>query len=117
MSPVVQRVAMGAAEEIPIVREGLNSALKHIKKAGIPVAGAAMGGTPMGSVRLSGSMALLMGGEGAGISDQLLGKCTHKVSIPLAGRLESLNVSVAAAVLMYEKRTSGWLVLSLFVAT
>ena len=57
----------------------------------------------MGSVRLSGSMALLMGGEGAGISDQLLGKCTHKVSIPLAGRLESLNVSVAAAVLMYEK--------------
>ena len=109
VSPVVQRVAMGAAEEIPIVREGLNAALKHIKRAGIPVAGAAMGGSPMGEVRLSGAMAILMGGEGAGISDQLLGKCTHKVSIPLAGDLESLNVSVAAAVLMYEKRRQdGW---------
>jgi len=109
VSPVVQRVAMGAAEVVPIVREGLNASLKHIKKAGIPVAGAAMGGTPMGDVRMSGSMAILMGGEGAGISEQLLGKCTHKVSIPLAGQLESLNVSVAAAVLMYEKRRQdGW---------
>jgi 23S rRNA (guanosine2251-2'-O)-methyltransferase len=109
VSPVVQRVAMGAAEEIPVVREGLNSALKHIRKAGIPVVGAAMDGKPMGTIRLGGAVALMMGGEGAGISSQLLGKCTHKVSIPLSGGLESLNVSVAAAVLMYEKRRQdGW---------
>ena len=108
-SSVVQRVAMGAAEEIPIVREGLNSALKHIKKAGIPIVGAAMDGKPMGQMNLRGSVAFLMGGEGAGISDQLRTKCDSEVSIPLAGELESLNVSVAAAVLMYEKRRQdGW---------
>lgn len=109
VGPVVQRVSMGAAEEVPIVHEGLSAALKPIRDAGIPVIGADMGGVPLGSARLSGAAAVVMGGEGKGLSPALRKKCDLIVSIPLAGRLESLNVSVAAAVLLYEKRRQdGW---------
>ncbi|MBN2799612.1 MAG: 23S rRNA (guanosine(2251)-2'-O)-methyltransferase RlmB [Deltaproteobacteria bacterium] len=109
VSPVVQRVAMGAAEEIPVIHEGLSSALKHIRKAGIPVVGADMGGVSLGQARLSGALAVVMGAEGSGLSPTLAARCDQIVSIPLAGGLESLNVSVATAVLMYEKRRQdGW---------
>ena len=104
ISPVVQRVAMGAAEVVPVVHEGLFAALKHIKRAGIPVVGADMGGASIGTCRLSGALALVLGAEGRGLSPKLREKCDRIVSIPLAGSLESLNVSVAAAILMYEKR-------------
>jgi len=109
VSPVVQRVSMGAVEEVPIVHEGLFSALKHIKKAGIPVIGADMNGKSMTELRMAGPVALIMGAEGSGLSSKLRERCTAIASIPLAGQLESLNVSVAAAVLMYEKRRQdGW---------
>lgn len=104
LSPVVQRVSMGACEVVPLVREGLYSALKPIKKAGIRVIGADMGGTPVDQLDLRGPIALLMGGEGEGLGPELRARCDEVVSIPLAGGLESLNVSVAAAVLMYEKQ-------------
>jgi 23S rRNA (guanosine2251-2'-O)-methyltransferase len=109
LSPVVQRVSMGAVEVVPVVHEGLFAAVKHIKKAGIPVVGADMGGVPLGKARLAGALALVLGAEGRGLSPKLRERCTQIVSIPLAGELESLNVSVAGAVLMYEKRRQdGW---------
>ena len=104
LSPVVQRVSMGAAEEVPIVRESLYAALKLTKKAGIPIVGADMAGEPADQVDLTGPIALVMGGEGRGLPDGLKQRCDRLVSIPLDGGLESLNVSVAAALLMYEKR-------------
>lgn len=109
VSPVVQRVAMGAAEVVPIVRESLFSALKHIRDAGIPVVGADMGGVNAYQADLRGPLALVLGGEGKGLSPTLRNKCDAIVSIPLAGDLESLNVSVAGALLMAEKRRQdGW---------
>jgi 23S rRNA (guanosine2251-2'-O)-methyltransferase len=109
VSPVVQRVSMGAAEVVPVVREGLSAALKPIRDAGIPVVGADMGGTPLGSARLGGALAVVLGGEGKGLSPTLRKRCDQVVSIPLAGGLESLNVSVAGAVMLYEKRRQdGW---------
>jgi len=109
LTSVVQRVSMGAAEVVPVVREGLYSALKPIKKAGIRVIGADMGGTPLGEIDLRGPLVLLMGGEGEGLGPELRSRCDQVVSIPLANQLESLNVSVAAALLMYEKRRQeGW---------
>jgi 23S rRNA (guanosine2251-2'-O)-methyltransferase len=108
-SPVVQRVSMGAIEEVPLVREGLYSALKVIHKAGIRILGANMGGTPLGQADLRGPLALLLGGEGHGLGPELIARCDGIVSIPLAGGLESLNVSAAASILMYEKRRQdGW---------
>ena len=109
MSPVAQRVAMGAAEEIPVVRESLHAAAKHLGKDGIRLVGADMGGKPMGESNLRGSVVLVLGSEGRGLSPKLRERCDEIVSIPLAGGLESLNVSVAGALLMYEKRRQdGW---------
>lgn len=109
VSPVVQRVAMGAVEEIPLVRESLFAALKHVKRDGIRIVGADMGGVPLGQADLRGPLALVLGEEGRGLSPKLRERCDSIVSIPLAGKLESLNVSVAGALLMYEKRRQdGW---------
>lgn len=109
LSPVVQRVSMGAAEVVPVVREGLSSALKPIRDADIRVVGADAGGVPLGQANLRGAVALVMGGEGKGLSPTLAKRCDEIVAIPLHGGLESLNVSVAAAILMYEKRRQdGW---------
>lgn len=109
VSEVVQRVSMGAAEEIPVVHEGISAALKPLSKAGVTIVGADMGGEPLGQANLKGAIALVMGGEGKGLSPTLRKKCDKVVSIPLRGGLESLNVSVAAALIMYEKRRQdGW---------
>jgi 23S rRNA (guanosine2251-2'-O)-methyltransferase len=68
-----------------------------------------MGGRPLHETDLRGPLALLFGGEGEGLSAELAERCDEIVSIPLAGGLESLNVSVAAALFMYEKRRQeGW---------
>ncbi|MCB9681417.1 MAG: 23S rRNA (guanosine(2251)-2'-O)-methyltransferase RlmB [Alphaproteobacteria bacterium] len=104
VSPVVQRVSMGAIEVVPVVREGLSAALKPLRDDGVRVVGADMGGTAVTALDLRGPVALVMGGEGKGLSPTLRSKCDAIASIPLQGHLESLNVSVAAALLMYEKR-------------
>jgi len=103
MSPVVARVAMGAAEEVPIIREGLQSALKICQRAGVRVVGADMGGRPYYQVDLTGPLALVMGGESKGLSSAIRKRCDEIVAVPLAGNLESLNVSVTAGVLMFER--------------
>ena len=103
ISPVVNRVSMGGAEAVPLIREGLSSALKQIKKAGIPIVGADMGGKAMWETPMKGALALILGGESKGLSPTLKKKCQHIVSVPLKGDLESLNVSVTAGILMFEK--------------
>lgn len=110
LSPVVARVAMGAAEVVPVVREGMYSALKAIKKAGIVTVGADMHGTPLADLNLRGPIAFVLGGEDKGLTENLRSRCDHVASVPLSGGLQSLNVSVAAAVMMYEKRRQdGWM--------
>jgi 23S rRNA (guanosine2251-2'-O)-methyltransferase len=104
LSPVVQRVAMGAVEEVPIVRESLFVAVGHLARAGVPIVGADMGGSPLGSTDLRGPIAIVLGEEGRGLSPKLRERCDRIVSVPVAGGLESLNVSVAAGILFYEKR-------------
>ena len=103
LTPVVQRVAMGGAEEVPVIREGISSALAVMKRAGIPIIGADMGGEPPWKVRLSGPVAIVLGGESKGLTHTIRKKCDAIVGVPLASGLDSLNVSVTAGILMFEK--------------
>ena len=103
VTAVVQRVAMGAAEEVPVVREGLSSALATLRRAGVRVVGADMDGRPCWSVPMTGPLAVVLGGEDKGLSPTLRERCDDIVSVPLQGGLESLNVSVTAGVLLFEK--------------
>jgi 23S rRNA (guanosine2251-2'-O)-methyltransferase len=78
--------------------------LADVKGPDLWVHGAAAGegSTPMWQADLEGGVALVLGAEGRGLRPLVRKTCDALVSIPLAGRVESLNVSVAAAVLLYE---------------
>lgn len=103
LSPVVQRVAMGAAEVVPLVREGLSSALATLRRARIRVVGCDMDGGSLWETPLTGPIALVLGGEDKGLTPTLRKRCDDIVAVPLQGGLESLNVSVTGALVMFEK--------------
>lgn len=94
----------GAIFKVPICRsDNLKVTLDYLKQSGLSVVAA----TEKASVvcydtDLTGPVALLLGSEGEGISEEYLKKADIRVKIPLLGEIESLNVSVAAGVLMYE---------------
>jgi tRNA G18 (ribose-2'-O)-methylase SpoU len=63
----------------------------------------------MDAADLRGPLALVLGGEGAGLASEIVGRCDLTVSIPMAPHVESLNVATAAALLVYEaRRQRGW---------
>lgn len=98
------KASAGAVEYIKVAQvANLSGALARLKDAGMWIAGADMSGEPMEKVDLKGAIALVVGSEGRGISDLVKKNCDFLVSIPMKGRIGSLNASVAAAVLMYEK--------------
>jgi len=104
MSPVVARVAMGAAEHVPFVREGLSSALATIRRSGIKVVGFEAGNKrSLYDVDLTGPIAMVFGGEDKGLSPTLVKRCDAVVSLPMQGRISTLNVSVAVGVCLYER--------------
>jgi len=103
VTPVVLRVAMGAGEVVPVIREGLSSALATLRRAGIRVVGADMDGKPHWAVPMAGPLALVIGGEGKGLTDTLRKRCDDIAGVPLQGDLESLNLSVTASILMFER--------------
>ena len=98
------RSAMGAAELIPVAREtNLINALEVLKKEGVWITGAApSGGKLPWEMDLTGPLCLVLGGEGEGLRPLVARSCDFLVSLPMRGRLGSLNVSAAAAVLCYE---------------
>jgi 23S rRNA (guanosine2251-2'-O)-methyltransferase len=106
VTPVVARASAGAIEHVPIaVVTNLARYLEEVKGADLWVFGAAgEEGTSMWETDLSGGVALVLGAEGKGLRPLVRRTCDALVSIPLAGRVESLNVSVAAALLLYESR-------------
>jgi 23S rRNA (guanosine2251-2'-O)-methyltransferase len=103
VNAVVQRVSMGGAESVPVVREGISASLAEIARHGIRVIGADQGGLPPWRVDLRGPLALVLGGEDKGVSPVLRARCDALVTIPAEGGLESYNLSVSAAILMYER--------------
>ena len=99
------KASAGACEYMKIARVvNISGAIQELKKAGCWVAGADMSGKPMGTQNLSGAIALVIGNEGEGLSKLVRENCDMTVSIPMRGRIDSLNAGVAAAILMFEKR-------------
>jgi 23S rRNA (guanosine2251-2'-O)-methyltransferase len=93
-------VSWVAQAEVP----NLVRAMEDLKEAGFWIYGADMEGEPVYKKDLSGRVALVLGSEGSGISRLLRERCDGMVGIPSSGRIDSLNVSVAAGVLLYEIR-------------
>ena len=106
VTSVVCRSSAGAVEHLPVaVVTNLARYLEEIKGDDLWVAAAAgESGTPMWQADLSGGLAFVFGAEGKGLRPLVRRTCDDSVAIPLAGRVESLNVSVAAALLLYEAR-------------
>lgn len=99
------KASAGASEHVRVAREtNLRRAIDRMKEAGVWVYAAEMGGTPYGELDLSGPVALVLGSEGRGVRRLVREGCDGAVSLPMLGAVESLNVSVAAAVLLYEAR-------------
>jgi 23S rRNA (guanosine2251-2'-O)-methyltransferase len=110
VTPAVSRSSAGAVEHMRVaVVQNLARYLNDVKGPNLWVWGAASGeGTPLWEADLDGGAAFVLGAEGRGLRPLVRRACDGLVSIPLAGNVESLNVSVAAAVLLYEaKRRRG----------
>ena len=104
LTPTVRKVAAGAAETTPVVTvTNLVRSLKLLKEAGLWIVGAdAEAAQPARAVDLRGPIVLVLGAEGSGLRHLTRQKCDFMVSLPQRGAVESLNVSVAAAMLLYE---------------
>lgn len=101
----VSKISAGADNYVNIdVVTNLSRAMDKLKKSGFWIYGADMDGNSISETDLTGRVALVMGSEGKGLRDLTRSKCDNLVSIPAKGHVDSLNVSVAAGILMYEVR-------------
>jgi 23S rRNA (guanosine2251-2'-O)-methyltransferase len=105
INATVRKSAAGATAHLPIARvANISQAVRALKKAGIWVAGAALGPdtVPLGQADFNRDLAIVIGAEGEGITPLVARECDYRVSIPMFGKTQSLNASVAAAILLYE---------------
>ena len=101
----VHRISSGAAQYVPIASAtNLVRELELLQKHNFWVYGADMGGDASYSVKFPPRTVLVMGSEGEGLSQLVEKRCDHTVSIPTSGHVDSLNVSVATGILLYEIR-------------
>ena len=100
---VIGRTSAGASAWVPVaIVNNLVRSVEQLKAAGFWVYGADAGGESCGTIDFAAKSVLVMGSEGTGISQLLEKQCDTIVSIPTCGKIDSLNVSVAAGVLLYE---------------
>jgi 23S rRNA (guanosine2251-2'-O)-methyltransferase len=106
VTPAVARASAGAAEHLPVaVVPNLARYLAEVKRGDLWIyAAAGDAATSMWDADLSGGVALVFGAEGKGLRPLVRKTCDDAVSIPLGGNVDSLNVSVAAALLLYEAK-------------
>lgn len=103
----VIRISSGAAQYVTMSTvPNLARELDVLKEYGFWIYGADMNGDSSYTTRFSKRTAIVMGSEGSGMRSLVRTKCDHIVSIPMTGHIDSLNVSVAAGILMYEYRRS-----------
>jgi 23S rRNA (guanosine2251-2'-O)-methyltransferase len=104
LTAVVAKTSAGAVEYVPVARvANLAQTIDKLKEAGVWIAGAdAAADSDVYRANLTGPLAIVIGSEGSGISRLVREKCDFLVSLPMFGRINSLNASVAAGVILYE---------------
>jgi 23S rRNA (guanosine2251-2'-O)-methyltransferase len=104
VTPGAMRASAGALEHIKVSRVGnLNRAVENLKENGLAIVGLdAAGDSEYTEVDFTGPVLIVVGSEGKGLSRLMRENCDHVASIPMAGQISSLNVSVSAAIVLYE---------------
>lgn len=103
LTATVAKASAGAINYTPVAKvTNLSQTIETLKQEGMWFVCADMGGSTMYDLNLTGSIGLVMGNEGSGVSDLVKKHCDFVASIPMKGDIDSLNVSVATGVLTYE---------------
>ncbi|HOV70503.1 MAG TPA: 23S rRNA (guanosine(2251)-2'-O)-methyltransferase RlmB [Clostridia bacterium] len=103
LTSVVDKVSAGALEHMAVARvNNIAAFIEDLKNQGIWIAGADMAGDPVYNANLKGALAIVVGAEGKGLSMLVAQKCDFLISLPQRGLVGSLNVSSAAAAIIYE---------------
>lgn len=105
LTETVAKTSAGAIEYVPCIRvSNIVRTIEELKRMGFWIGACDMGGQEYYKADLKGKLAVVIGSEGAGIGRLVKENCDFTVSMPMRGRINSLNASNAAAVLMYEVR-------------
>lgn len=105
LNTTAYKVSCGAAQYIPIVKvTNINTTIAELKLRGVWIVAADMDGQPLSVTDLKGPIAIVVGGEGEGISRLVRDNCDIIVKIEMGGQISSLNAACAASIIMYEKR-------------
>ncbi len=103
LTGAVYKASAGAVEYVPVARvANVTDALKEMKKRGMWIYGLDMDGENWCSTDLTGALALVIGSEGRGVSRLVRENCDFVLSLPMSGRINSLNASVACGIVLYE---------------
>ena len=103
VNETVVRTSAGATAYMPVIKvSNLNQAIEEMKKQNIWVYAADMDGSQMHKTNLKGDIALVVGGEGTGVKPLTKKLCDGVISIPMYGKVNSLNASVSAGIVLYE---------------
>ena len=103
VNETVVRTSAGATAYMPVIKvSNLNQAIEEMKKQNIWVYAADMDGEQMHKTNLKGDIALVVGGEGTGVKALTKKLCDGVISIPMFGKVNSLNASVSAGIVLYE---------------
>lgn len=103
VNETVVRTSAGATAYVPVIKvNNLNQTIEKLKKENVWVFAADMDGEQMCKTNLKGDIALVVGGEGTGVRDLTKKLCDGVISIPMFGKVNSLNASVSAGIVLYE---------------
>ncbi|MBI2043467.1 RNA methyltransferase [Candidatus Pacearchaeota archaeon] len=96
-------LSVGTIARIPLVKMNIFQAIKELKKTSTKIFSIQMDGESIFKENLSGPIAFVLGAEGKGLSEEVSKKCDKKLSIPMRQGIDSLNVGISAAIVIYEK--------------
>lgn len=99
----VMKVSVGTLDTVPVVQAtNLVNTIKYLKKQGFWITGTDMEGTPYTKIDYKGKTCIVIGNEGTGISRLVSENCDYMATIPMQGKVNSLNASVAAGIIIFE---------------